>query len=154
MANLNRVFLMGNLTRDPEQRQTPNGHEVCQIGLAINRTYIDSAGQKQQDATFVNAEAWGKTVQLIGEYFHEGDPIPLEGRLKLDQWQGQDSQNRSRLKVVAENFQFIASHQQNKPTTKPLPQADPYPPSEPPTKPQVPDDGHIGAVNGRARRCP
>ena len=76
MPNLNKVILMGNLTRDPELRQTPNNTDVCQIGLAINRNYTDGGGEKQQETTFVDAQAWGKTGEVINQYLHKGDPIP------------------------------------------------------------------------------
>ena len=111
MPNLNRVILMGNLTRDPELRQTTNS-DVCHFSLAINRNYSDASGQKQQETTYVDAEAWGRTAQVITQYLHKGEPLLIEGRLKLDQWQDQNGQNRSKLKVVAENVQFVGARPQ------------------------------------------
>ena len=87
MPNLNRVLLMGNLTCDPELRQTSSNTDVCQVSLAVNRVYTDGNGQKQQDTTFVDAEAWARTAQVIAQYLHKGDPVFIEGCLKLDRWQ-------------------------------------------------------------------
>jgi len=119
MPNLNKVIVMGNLTRDPELRQTPNNTDVCQIGMAINRNYTDGGGEKQQETTFVDAEAWGKTGEVINQYLHKGDPILVEGRLKFDQWQDQDGNRRSRLKVVIERFEFIGTGSRSEATVEP-----------------------------------
>ena len=124
MPNLNRVILMGNLTRDPELRQTPSSQSVCNFGLAVNRHYTDGDGQKQQDTTFVDAEAWGRTAEVIDQYLAKGAPILVEGRLKQDQWQDRESgANRSKLKVVVESFEFISSgrngNEQNPPSDQP-----------------------------------
>ena len=113
MPNLNKVILMGNLTRDPELGRTPSDTAVCRVGLAINRNYTDASGQKQKDTTFVDAEAWGRTGEVIAQYLHKGEPILVEGRLKLDQWQDKDGANRSKLKVVIEQFEFISSRAQD-----------------------------------------
>ncbi len=110
MPNLNKVMLMGNLTRDPELRFTPNNQAVANIGLAINRTWFNKqTNEKQEETTFVDCEAWGRTAEVINQYLKKGRPIYIEGRLKLDQWQDKDGGNRSKLKVVVENFQFIDS---------------------------------------------
>lgn len=111
MPNLNRVMLMGNLTRDPELRYTPNNTAVANIGLAINRRWRDQSGQQQEETTFVDCEAWGKTAETLNQYLKKGRPLFIEGRLRLDQWQDKEGQNRSRLKVVIDNFQFIDSRQ-------------------------------------------
>ena len=109
MANVNRVILAGNLTRDPELRQVAGDHTVCHLGLGINRTWTDSSGQRQEEATFVEAEAWGRTAEVIEQYVHKGDPLLIEGRLKLDQWEDQEGARRSRLKVVIESAQFLST---------------------------------------------
>ena len=101
---------MGNLTRDPELKQTPNNQSVAQIGIALNRKYKDRDGNMQEeDTTFVDCEAWGRTAEVMAQYLSKGRPVFVEGRLKLDQWQDKDGNNRSKLKVVIENFQFIDS---------------------------------------------
>lgn len=106
MANLNRVFLMGNMTRDPELRYTPNGTPLCEFGLAVNRTYKTGEGEQREETCFVDVTMWGRRAVVISEYFTKGRPIFIEGRLKLDQWETPDGR-RSKLKVVAENFEFI-----------------------------------------------
>jgi single-strand DNA-binding protein len=109
MANLNRVFLIGNLTRDPEVRYTPSGTAVAQFGLATNRRWKDrQSGEMREEATFVDIEVWGKQAELAGQYLSKGRPVFIEGRLRLDQWEDRNTgQKRSRLKVVGERFQFL-----------------------------------------------
>lgn len=108
MANLNRVLLIGNLTRDPELRVTPKGTAICQFGLAISRSFKDESGQTREEATFVDIEAWGKQGELIAKYCAKGRSLFVEGRLRFDQWEDKQSgQKRSKLKVVLENFQFL-----------------------------------------------
>ena len=109
MPNYNKVMLMGNLTRDPELKQTPNNQHVAQIGLAINRRFKGRDGEMKDETAFVDCEAWGKTAETMSKYLSKGRPVFIEGRLKLDQWQDSQGNNRSKLKVVVENFQFIDS---------------------------------------------
>lgn len=108
MASFNKVYLMGNLTRDPELRVTPKGTAICQFGLAVNRQFKDESGALRDDTTFVDIEAWGKQGETISKYCQKGKPLFVEGRLKFDQWEDKASgQKRSKLKVVLEGFQFI-----------------------------------------------
>ena len=108
MANLNKVLLIGNLTRDPELRVTPKGTAICQFGLAVNRSYKDDAGQTREETTFVDIEAWGRQGETISKYCTKGRSLFVEGRLRFDQWEDKTSgQKRSRIKVVLDNFQFI-----------------------------------------------
>jgi len=113
MANLNRVLLIGNLTRDPELRVPPKGTAICQFGLAISRTFKDeSTGQTREEATFVDIEAWGKQGEVIAKYCTKGRPLFVEGRLRFDQWEDKTTQQkRSKLKVVLENFQFLGGRE-------------------------------------------
>lgn len=112
MANLNKVLLIGNLTRDPELRQTPKGTAVAQFGIAVNRTFRGEDGQSREEVTFVDLEAWGKQAETISKYMTKGRPIFIEGRLKLDQWEDKNGGGkRSKLRVVVENFQFLGSRQ-------------------------------------------
>ena len=112
MANFNKVYLIGNLTRDPELRVTPKGTAICQFGLAVNRQFKDESGAMRDDTTFVDIEAWGKQGETISKYCTKGRPLFVEGRLKLDQWEDKTSgQKRSKLKVVLEGFQFLGSGQ-------------------------------------------
>ncbi|GAB5558769.1 MAG: single-stranded DNA-binding protein [Synoicihabitans sp.] len=108
MANLNRVLLIGNLTRDPELRVTPKGSSICQFGLAVNRTFKDASGQQREETTFIDVEAWGRQGEVISKYCSKGRPLFVEGRLRFDSWEDKNTgQKRSRLSVVLENFQFI-----------------------------------------------
>src|SRR3954468_3199782 len=107
MANLNKVLLMGNITRDPELKYLPNQTAVCDFGLAVNRTWTGQDGVKKEEVTFVDCSCFGKTAEILSKYKKKGDPLFVEGRLKLDQWEAQDGSKRSKLKVVVENFQFL-----------------------------------------------
>ena len=107
MPNFNRVTLMGNLTRDPELRYTPNGQAVADFRLAVNRRSRTTEGERRDSVTFVDITAWGRQAEVINEYFTKGRPIFLEGRLQLDEWTSSDGQRRSKLKVVLDSFQFI-----------------------------------------------
>lgn len=113
MANFNKVFLMGNLTRDPEVRYTPKGTAVAQLGLAVNRTYTLENGEKKEEVTFVDVDVWGRQAETAGQYLAKGRPVFIEGRLQLDTWDDKTSgQKRSKLKVVAERVQFLGSPRQ------------------------------------------
>jgi single-strand DNA-binding protein len=110
MANLNKVMLMGNLTRDPEVRYTPKGTAVAEVGLAINRYFSGDNGEKREETTFVDVTLWGRTAEIAGEYLKKGRPVFIEGRLQLDTWDDkQTGQKRSKLKVVGEAMQLIGS---------------------------------------------
>ena len=100
MPQLNRVFLMGNLTRDPQQRFIASGQSVVEIGLATNRKFTTQSGEKREEVTFVDIEAWGKQGELIAKYLKKGNPIFIEGRLKFDSWQTKEGEKRSKLRVV------------------------------------------------------
>lgn len=106
MTNLNKVFLMGRLTRDPEQRFISSGQAVTNLGIAVNRTFTTN-GEKREETTFVDVEAWGQRGDLIAKYLKKGNPIFIEGRLKFDTWESKEGEKRSKLRVVLDNFQFI-----------------------------------------------
>ena len=108
MASYNRVILVGNLTRDPELRYTPNGAPICEFGLAVNRHYTTRDGEQRDETCFVDVAMWGKRGVVISEYFTKGRPIFIEGRLKFDTWESSEGR-RSKLTVVAENFEFISA---------------------------------------------
>lgn len=109
MASLNKVFLIGNLTRDPELRMTPKGTAICSFGLAVNRQFRDEAGGTREETTFVDLEAWGKTGELVSKYLSKGSPAMVEGRLRFDSWESKTGEKRSKLKVVVENVQFLSN---------------------------------------------
>ncbi len=105
--NVNTVILAGHLTRDPELRQLGGDKAVVNFSLAINRRYKSTEGEIKEESTFVDCEAWGRTAELIGQYLAKGSAAYVEGRLKLDAWQDKEGKNRSRLKVVVDNVQFV-----------------------------------------------
>jgi len=108
MPALNKVLLMGNLTRDPELRVTPKGTSICQFGLAINRQFKMESGETREEVVYVDIEAWGKQGETIAKYCTKGRPLYVEGRLRLDQWEDKNTkEKRSRMKVVLEQFQFL-----------------------------------------------
>lgn len=113
MPNLNKVQLMGNITRDPEVRYTPKGTAVTDISLAINRSFNSDDGERREETTFVDITFWGRQAEVIGEYMKKGRPLYVEGRLQLDSWEDKTTgQQRSRLKVVGENFQFLGGREE------------------------------------------
>jgi single-strand DNA-binding protein len=111
MNGFNKVILAGNLTRDPELRYTPSGTAIAKFGLAVNRKWKDSqTNEMKEEVTFVDIDAFGRQAETIGQYLKKGRPILIEGRLKLDQWDDkQTQQKRSRLGVVLESFNFLDS---------------------------------------------
>jgi len=110
MSSLNKVFLMGNLTRDPEMRSFAGGGHVCAIGLAVNRRFHTSQGEDREEVCFVDVDVFGRQAENVATYLRKGSPVLIEGRLRLDQWDDrQTGQKRSRLKVTAESVQFIGA---------------------------------------------
>lgn len=107
-GSLNKVILMGNLTRDVELRPVGDT-QVGNIGLAVNRRFRSASGEDREETTFIDCEAWGRQAEVMARYLQKGRPVLIEGRLKLDTWQDQSGGNRSKLKVVVENFQFVDS---------------------------------------------
>jgi len=112
MASLNKVMLIGNLTRDPEVRMMTSGRPVCNFGLAMNRSYKDSEGNRKEEVTFVDIECFGPRAEAVARFFTKGRPIFVEGRLKLDQWESKEGEKRSALRVVLDNFEFVDSGKQ------------------------------------------
>ena len=104
MASYNRVILVGNLTRDPEIRYIPSGTPVCDIGLAVNDRRKNPNGEWVEETTFVDVTLWARTAEVAGEYLSKGSPVLIEGRLKLDTWEGNDGQKRSKLRVVCQRM--------------------------------------------------
>lgn len=141
MASLNKVLLMGNVTKDPVLKYTPAGVPVCDLGLAVNRKWNDSkTGEQKEEVVFVDCELWGKSAETTNQYIRKGRLVFVEGRLRFDQWQDKATgAQRSRLKVVGERVQFLGappaaeSQAQNPPpATPPAVQAPPRPPKAPP----------------------
>jgi len=110
MPNLNKVMLIGNLTRDPDVRYTPKGTAVADIGMAINRYYSSDSGERREETTFVDVTLWGRQAEVAGQYLKKGRPVYIEGRLQLDSWDDKSTgQKRSKLKVVGEQMQLLGS---------------------------------------------
>ena len=157
MANLNKVMLMGNLTRDPEIKYTPKGTAVAELGLAINRFIPgDGTHEKREETTFVDVTLWGRQAEIAGEYLKKGRPVFIEGRLQLDTWDDkQTGQKRSKLKVVGEAMQLMGSRgdaggggssgggggESSAPSSRPAPASHtkPKPPTDPDLEPEEDD---------------
>ncbi|OGG62230.1 single-stranded DNA-binding protein [Candidatus Kaiserbacteria bacterium RIFCSPLOWO2_02_FULL_54_13] len=106
---LNKVFLYGNLTRDPELKALPSGSQVANFGIATNRTYKDKSGVKQEATEFHNIVAFGRTAEVIAQYMKKGRPIFVEGRIQTRSWEGkEDGKKQYRTEIVVDNFQFGA----------------------------------------------
>ncbi len=131
---MNKVILLGNLTRDPEVRYTPKGSAVAEIGLAVNRVWTEN-GTKREETTFVDVTVWGRTAEIAGEYLKKGRPVLIEGRLQLDSWDDKQSgQKRTKLKVVGETLQLLGGKSETR-------QRESYQkPSKPPPKGEPEDD--------------
>ena len=106
MASINRVIVMGNLTKDVELRNLPSGTAVADVGVAVNERKKNQAGEPVQETTFVDATFWGRTAEIAAEYLHKGSPVVIEGRLKQEKWET-DGQPRSKLKIVCERMQMV-----------------------------------------------
>jgi len=113
VANLNKVLLIGNLTRDVETRQLPSGAAVTTLGLAINESYTNKAGERREITTFVDTEVWGHQAETCSRYLSKGRQVLVEGGLKLDQWQDQEGNNRSKLLVRASSVTFLDAPRDN-----------------------------------------
>jgi len=110
MASYNRVILVGNLTRDPELRYTPNaGTPVADVGLAVNDRRKNANGEWVEETTFVDVTLWARTAEVACEYLSKGSPVLIEGRLKLDTWETNDGQKRSKLRVVGDRMQMLGA---------------------------------------------
>ena len=107
MASLNRVILIGNLTRDPELRYTPNGATVANFGIAVNRRWTNKQGERVDSADFFNIVCWGKLAELVSQNITKGTPVAIDGRLQYRAWETSEGQKRSTVEVVAENVQFL-----------------------------------------------
>jgi len=107
MANLNKIFLMGNLTRDPQLSYTPTQTAVVDFGLAVNRRWKGKDGSNKEETCFVDCQAFGRQAENINKYLTKGRPLLVEGRLTFNSWTAQDGSRRSKHRVTVEQFQFI-----------------------------------------------
>jgi len=113
MPSMNRVFLMGNLTRDPELRYIPSGTAVANFGMAVNRTYTTQDGERKEDVCFVEIVTWAKTAENCANYLTKGRPVLVEGRLQFQTWETAEGQKRSKLEVVADRVQFLGGRRED-----------------------------------------
>ena len=105
--NFNRIFLGGNLTRDPQLSYTPNQTAVVDFGMAVNRKWKSQGGEEHEEVLFVDCVSFGKTAENINKYFSKGQSIFIEGQLKFEQWTAQDGTKRSKHKINVQSFQFV-----------------------------------------------
>ena len=143
MPNLNKVMLIGNVTRDPEVKYTPKGTAVCEVGLAINRAWKDDGGQKKEETTFVGITFWGRLAEICGEYAKKGRPIYVEGRLTQESWEDKETGKKvTKTKVVGESLQLLGGKQGGESNeAPPRPQRPAQPQRPAPTS--EPDDDDI-----------
>jgi len=111
-TDLNRVILIGRLTRDPELRQTNTGTAYCRFSIANNKNYTVN-GEKKEEVSFFNCVAWSGLADVIGKYFQKGKQIAIEGRLRQHTWEDQEGKKQSAVEVVVENFNFIGGNSGN-----------------------------------------
>jgi len=111
MASINRVVLVGNLTRDPELRTTPNGKSVCTLGLAVNEKYKNDAGEWIEKPNYFDIVVWGAQGESCAQYLSKGRQIAVDGRLSFRSWEAQDGSKRSKVEVIANTVQFLGSRQ-------------------------------------------
>jgi single-strand DNA-binding protein len=113
--NLNKVFIIGNLTRDPELRAIPSGVSVATIGVATNRIWKSPSGEKKSDVQFHNVVVFGKQAEIVNQYLNKGSMVMIEGRLQTRMWDAQDGTKRSRTEIIAERIQFGPKNSQGSP---------------------------------------
>ena len=107
MASMNKVMLMGNLTRQPEVKTLPTGNSVCEFGLAINRKFTTRDGDERDEVVYVELSCFGRGGEVIKQYCDKGSPLFVEGRLRYDSWQNDKGEKRNRLSVIVDNFQLL-----------------------------------------------
>jgi len=120
-ASLNRVFLIGNLTRDPELRYVPSGTAVASFDIAVNRVYSAQSGEKKEETSFIKVVVWARRAEVCAEYLGKGSPVFVEGRLRSRSWESQEGQKRSTIEVVANNVQFLRGASRKGPQAPPPP---------------------------------
>jgi single-strand DNA-binding protein len=109
MANINRVVLVGNLTRDPELRHTPSGTAVCKLRIAVNTRQKDSAGQWSDKPNYFDVTVWGNQGENCSQYLSKGRPVAIDGRLDWREWEAQDGSKRQAVEIIAETVQFLGA---------------------------------------------
>lgn len=114
MRGFSKAIITGNLTRDPELRNTPNGASVCSFSVAVNRTYRDASGEQKEDVSFIDCSAWGKLGEMIAQYAKKGSGVLVSGRLDQRSWEDKTTgTKRSRVEIVVEDFNFTNNNRDN-----------------------------------------
>jgi single-strand DNA-binding protein len=140
-GSLNKAQVIGNLTRDPEMRQTSNGQAVCSFGVATNRTWKDASGQKQEQVEYHNIVAWGKLAEICGQYLVKGKKVYIDGRLQTSDWEGQDGVKRYKTEIIADNMIMLSrSGEGGGGAFAPSAPSAPAPPSAPSEPSAAPDN--------------
>lgn len=110
MRGFSKAIIAGNVTRDPDMRTTGSGSQVCSFAVAVNRSFRDSSGNQQDQVSYIDCVAWGKSAEIICQYVHKGSPLLVSGRLEQRSWEDKTSgQKRSRTEIVIEDFSFIGN---------------------------------------------
>ncbi|MDD5216710.1 MAG: single-stranded DNA-binding protein [Candidatus Omnitrophica bacterium] len=123
-ASLNKVMIIGNLTRDPEMRYLPSGQAVTNFTVAVNRAYNSQSGEKKEEVSFIRVVAWARHAEVCNEYLKKGSPVFVEGRLQTRNWEAQDGSKRSTVEVVAQNIQFLSRSNRGQASTEPAAEED------------------------------
>ncbi len=143
MRGFSKAIITGNLTRDPELRNTPSGASVCSFTVAVNRTYRDASGEQKEDVSFIDCSAWGKLAEMINQYAKKGTGVLVSGRLDQRSWEDKTTgQKRSRVEIVVEDFNFTGAPRDNGSAGF----SDSSPASEP-TSSEIPDDIPEGEID-------
>jgi single-strand DNA-binding protein len=143
-ASLNRVFLIGNLTRDPELRYVPSGTAVASFTIAVNRFYNTPTGERKEETSFIRVVVWGRRAELCGEYLSKGSSVFVEGRLRSRSWEAPDGQKRSTIEVTATSVQFLRTGKMQVSSEK-------MPSDETPVNQEIPDDMVIEQDKGNTK---
>ncbi|NQT84981.1 single-stranded DNA-binding protein [bacterium] len=147
MASLNKVMLIGNLTKDPELRYTPSGTAVADFRMAINREWTDKEGEKRSETCFVDIVAWRRQAEVCDQFLSKGSLLYVEGRLQLDTWETPQGERRSKHRVVAERVQFLGGKSAGAPRPAPTEEHRPETPTEgasPTESASPPEEGPAG----------
>ena len=141
MRGFSKAIIVGNLTRDPELRSTPNGASVCSFSVAVNRTFRDSNGEQKEDVSFIDCSAWGKLGEMISQYAKKGTGVLVSGRLSQRSWEDKEGNKRSRVEIVAEDFNFTGNRSDNSGSQSQAPAAENQAPVD------LPDDIPDGEID-------
>lgn len=113
MKGFARITLMGNLTRDPELRQLQSGTSICEMGVAVNESFKDAAGQWQDRPNYYDVKVWGPQGEACAKYLTKGSPVGVDGKLRQERWEAQDGTNRSKVVIMAQQVVFLGGGQQD-----------------------------------------